>query len=217
MIKSGIYLIKHKSIKNLVYVGKSVNIYKRWGQHKTGFRSAKKLQEAFKKYGIDLFEFSILEEVNNPKEMGKKETQYIDFYDSWKNGLNGSRAGGEWGSYARSFVKNSSFKYYNKTDAHKISSKKAGSVGGLRANSNIYRMTHNNQIYVFVGTTIISQFLGINSNILRNWATNGKNFKIFSNSSIKILGKARDFNDIAPNTIYKEEKSGELLEVFRRV
>jgi hypothetical protein len=193
-----------------------VDIKQRWKQHRTGFRSAKKLQEAFKTYGIESFEFSILEEIKNPKEMGQKETQYIDFYDSWRDGLNGSRAGGEWGSYARSFVKTPSFLTYNGTKKHKLSSKKAGSVGGLRANSNIYRMTHKNQIYIFVGTTIISQYLGINSNTLRNWATNGKNFKIFSNSSIKILGKARDFNNIAPNTIYKEEKSGELLEVFRR-
>lgn len=216
MINSGIYLIKHKTIKNLVYVGKSINIEKRWEQHKAGFRSAKKLQEAFKTYGIESFEFSILEEVKDPKEMGQKETQYIDFYDSWGNGLNGSRAGGGWGSYARSFVKNSSFINYNKTEAHKKSSKKAGSIGGLRANSNAYRMVHNNKVYVFVGTTIISQFLKINSNTLRNWATTGKNYKIFSNSSIRILGKARNFNNIALNTIYKEEKSGELLEVFRR-
>jgi predicted GIY-YIG superfamily endonuclease len=216
MIKSGIYLIKHKSIKNLVYVGKSVNIHKRWEQHKTGFRSAKKLQEAFKKYGIDLFEFSILEEINNPKEMGKKETQYIDFYDSWKNGLNGSRAGGEWGSYARSFVKNSSFKHYNKTDAHKISSKKAGSIGGLRAKSNLYKMFHENKIYIFIGTTTPAQFFNINPNTFKNWATAGKNYKVLNKSSIEILGKAKNFDNIAPNTIYQEEKSGELLEVFRR-
>jgi predicted GIY-YIG superfamily endonuclease len=217
MTNSGIYLIKHKTIKNLVYVGKSVNIEQRWKQHRAGVRSAKKLQKAFKTYGIEFFEFSILEEIKNLKEMGQKETQYIDFYDSWKNGLNGSRAGGEWGSYARSFVKTPSFINYNGTKQHKLNSKKAGSIGGLRAKSNVYRMTHNNQIYVFVGTTIISQFLGINANTLRNWATNEKNFKVFSNSSIKILGKARDFNSIVPNTIYKEEKSGELLEVFRRV
>jgi predicted GIY-YIG superfamily endonuclease len=217
MINSGIYLIKHKTIKNLVYVGKSVDIQKRWKQHKVGFRSAKKLQKAFKTYKIESFEFSVLEEVKNLKEMGQKETQYIDFYDSWRNGLNGSRAGGEWGSYARSFVKTPGFLNYNGTKQHELSSKKAGSIGGLRAKSNIYRMTHNNKIYVFVGTTIISQFLGINTNTLRNWATTGKNYKVFSNSSIKTLGKARDFDNIAPNTIYKEEKSGELLEVFRRV
>ena len=217
MTKSGIYLIKHKSIKNLVYVGKSVNISRRWKQHKTGFRSAKKLQEAFKKYGIDLFEFSILEEINNPKEMGKKETQYIDFYDSWENGLNGSRAGGEWGLHARSFVKNSSFKYYNKTDAHKVSSKKAGSIGGLRAKSNLYKMVHKDKIYIFIGTTIPAQFFNINPNTFRSWATTGKNYKALNKSSIEILGKAKDFDNIAPNIIYQEEKSGDLLEVFRRV
>lgn len=217
MTNSGIYLIKHKSIKNLVYVGKSVNISQRWKQHSTGFRSAKKLQEAFKDYGTDSFEFSILEEVNDSKKMGQKETQYIDLYDSWKNGLNGSRASGEWGSYARSFVKAVGFINYNGTEQHRLSSKKAGSVGGLRAKSNVYRMFHDNKFYIFIGTTIAAQFFGINSNTLRNWATNCKPFKIFSNSSIEILGKAKNLRDIAPNTIYQEEKSGELLEVFRRV
>ena len=218
MIKSCIYLIRHKSIKNLVYVGKSVNILKRWEQHKRGYRSAKKLQEAFEIYGLDSFNFSIVEEIKNPKERGKKETLYIDFYDSWKNGLNGSRAGGEWGSYARSFVKDpNSFKNYNGTELHKKTSQKAGSIGGLRAKSNVYRMFHNNKFYVFVGTSVIAQFLDINSNTLRNWATNGKKFKVFSNSSIEILGKARELLQIAPNVVYQEEKSGELLEVFRRV
>lgn len=218
MTKSGIYLIKHKTQDNLVYVGKSVDIDQRWKQHIKGYRSAKKLQEAFSEHGVDSFEFQILEEMGNPSEMGKRETYYIDLYDSWRNGLNGSRAGGEWGRHARSFVKNpNGFKAYNGTELHKASSRKAGSVGGLRAKSNVYRMTHNGQTYVFVGTSIISQFLGINPNTLRNWATTGKKFKVFSNSSIEILGKASKLTQYQPNIIYKEEKSGELLEVFRRV
>lgn len=218
MTKSGIYLIKHKTQDNLVYVGKSVDIDQRWKQHIKGYRSAKKLQEAFSEHGVDSFEFQILEEMGNPSEMGKRETYYIDLYDSWRNGLNGSRAGGEWGRHARSFVKNpNGFKAYNGTELHKTSSRKAGSVGGLRAKSNVYRMTHNGQTYVFVGTSIISQFLGINPNTLRNWATTGKKFKVFSNSSIEILGKASKLTQYQPNIIYKEEKSGELLEVFRRV
>jgi predicted GIY-YIG superfamily endonuclease len=218
MTKSGIYLIKHKTQGNLVYVGKSIDINQRWKQHINGHRSAKKLQEAFSEHGVDSFEFKILEEIDNPSEMGKRETYYIDFYDSWRNGLNGSRAGGEWGRHARSFVKNpDGFKSYNGTERHKASSRKAGSVGGLRAKSNVYRMTHNGQTYVFIGSSIISQFLGINHNTLRNWATTGKKFKIFSGSSIEILGKAAKLTEYQPNIVYKEEKSGELLEVFRRV
>ena len=217
MTKSGIYLIRHKTEANLVYVGKSIDIDQRWKQHIKGHRSAKKLQEAFSEHGANSFEFQILEEIDTPSEMGKRETYYIDLYDSWKNGLNGSRAGGEWGRHARSFVKNpDGFKSYNGTERHKASSKKAGSVGGLRAKSNVYKMTHNGQIYVFVGTSIISQFLGINKNTLRNWATTGKRFNVFSNSSIEILGKASKLTQYPPNIIYQEVKSGELLEAFRR-
>jgi predicted GIY-YIG superfamily endonuclease len=217
MTRSGIYLIKHKTEANLVYVGKSIDIDQRWKQHTKGHRSAKKLQEAFSEYGVNSFEFKILEEISNPSEMGKRETYYIDLYDSWKNGLNGSRAGGEWGRHARSFVKNHNrFKAYNGTERHKESSKKAGSIGGLIANSNVYRMTHSGQTYIFVGTSVISQFLNINPNTLRNWATTGKKFRVFSNSSIEILGKASKLTKYQPNIVYKEEKSGELLEAFRR-
>lgn len=201
-----------------MYVGKSIDISQRWRQHIRGFRSAKKLQEAFSEHGVDSFEFQILEEINDLSEMSERETYYINLYDSWKNGLNGSRAGGEWGRYARSFVKNpKGFKTYNKTELHIASSRKAGSIGGLRANSNVYRMVHKNETCIFVGTSIASQYLSINSNTLRNWATTGKKFRVFSNSSIEILGKASKFPEYKPNTIYKEEKSGELLEVFRRV
>lgn len=218
MTKSGIYLIKHKTEEGLVYVGRSIDIHQRWKQHIKGHRSAKKLQEAFSEYGVESFEFTILEEVDKISQMGERETFYIDLYDSWKNGLNGSRAGGEWGSYARSFVKNPDmFKNYNGTELHRINSRKAGSIGGLRAKSNVYKMTHCGQNYVFVGTTVISEFLGINKNTLRNWATTGKRFKVFANSSIEILGKAAKMPEYAPNVVYREEKSGELREVFRRV
>lgn len=218
MAKSGIYLIRHKTESGLVYVGRSIDIHQRWRQHINGYRSAKKLQEAFSEHGVESFEFTILEEVDEVSQMGKKETFYIDLYDSWRNGLNGSRAGGEWGSYARSFVKNTNaFKNYNGTELHRINSQKAGSIGGLRAKSNVYKMTHCGQTYVFVGTTVISEFLGINKNTLRNWATTGKKFKVFSNSSIQILGKASNLPEYAPNVVYQEEKSGEFREVFRRV
>lgn len=86
-------------------MGKSIDINQRWKQHIKGHKSAKKLQEAFSEHEVDYFEFKILEEIDNISETNKRETYYIDLYDSWKNGLNGSRAGGEWGRYARSFVK----------------------------------------------------------------------------------------------------------------
>lgn len=218
MAVSGIYLIQHKSISNLVYVGRSIDIHRRWNQHLRGYRSAKKLQEALKNYGADSFNFSILEEISNPLEIGVRETYYIDLYDSWKNGLNGSRAGGEWGSYARKFVKTPrGFNEYNGTESHKISSTKAGSIGGLRARSNVYEMTHKDKVLVFVGTTVIAEYLSINSNTFRSWAVNKKHYRVFSKSSIKILGKASSMPTYSPNIVYQKEKSGELLEVFRRV
>jgi group I intron endonuclease len=64
---SGIYLIKNK-INGKVYVGQTINISKRWKSHlfPSTFEKNKKkpLYEAFEKYGIENFEFSVLEYCN---------------------------------------------------------------------------------------------------------------------------------------------------------
>ena len=62
---SGIYAI-HSAVNGRTYIGHSVNILKRWGQHRTDLRNGKHpnphLQNAWNKYSESAFEFIILEE-----------------------------------------------------------------------------------------------------------------------------------------------------------
>ena len=87
---TGIYSIKN--IKNdKIYIGKSIDIYKRWNQHKLQLRKnehhSKSLQADWNKYGEDAFEFSIIEECETEK-LNKMEYDNIIRYDSYINGYN---------------------------------------------------------------------------------------------------------------------------------
>ena len=214
----GVYKISHKTIENLVYIGRSIDIENRWKQHIRGEQSGVRLQKAFKKYGIESFEFSIVEEIEDGLRLVEREIFYIEKYNSYESGLNASKGDKTWGSYARSFVKSpDDFKTYNKSPKHKTSSKKGGSIGGLRANSNVYQLTDTNKnIYIFVGTTIFAEFIGCNKNTMKSWATTGKKYNFFKGMAIKKLGKAKDLLQYKPNIIYSQGKSGELLESYVR-
>jgi group I intron endonuclease len=68
----GIYLIQNK-VNNKMYVGSTISGFNtRWGQHlyhlKNNIHGNKKLQHAFNKYGVDAFEFKVLEVINKDKE-----------------------------------------------------------------------------------------------------------------------------------------------------
>ena len=88
-IKSGIYGIRN-TINNKIYIGKSKNIFKRWSSHKSELkRDVKKkdtnryLWSSVKKYGLDNFEFIIIEELIINEELFKiKELYWMDFYNS---------------------------------------------------------------------------------------------------------------------------------------
>jgi len=92
--KCGIYMVKCK-INNKIYIGQSIDIGRRWDQHKYG-KGNIILRNAIQKYGLDNFEFSILEEViteNKPKEviteeLYKKEQLWFDKLKPYENGYN---------------------------------------------------------------------------------------------------------------------------------
>lgn len=90
----GIYKITNL-INNKSYIGQSINIEKRWYEHKyksqceddRSFNSI--LHIAFRKYGIDNFKFEILEELKTVEQLDKKEQYYIRLYDTiTPNGYN---------------------------------------------------------------------------------------------------------------------------------
>ena len=81
--RSGIYAITNiKSGK--VYIGSTIDFEKRWGEHRRGLHRGDytnpHLQRSYNKYGIDVFEFSILEYVDNIKNLTKVEQFWMDKY-----------------------------------------------------------------------------------------------------------------------------------------
>ena len=84
---SGIYKITNK-LNGKHYIGVSVNIKSRWSNHRN--ISPKRLsyfQSAIKKYGVENFEFSIIEQCHKDN-FEEKERFWIDFYKSMENGYN---------------------------------------------------------------------------------------------------------------------------------
>lgn len=77
-----------------VYIGQSVDIKRRWGEHiKRGLgaeaATKNKLYLKMKKCGVENFSFELLEETPREK-LNEREKFYIDFYKSNLYGLNGN-------------------------------------------------------------------------------------------------------------------------------
>lgn len=91
MKKCGIYQIKC-NITNKIYIGHSIDIERRWNQHKYG-KGNLLLRNAIKKYGIDNFEFTILEEINQNNSdikqiLFEREQYWFDIEKPYINGFN---------------------------------------------------------------------------------------------------------------------------------
>lgn len=86
-ILCGIYRITSPSGK--VYIGQSINIIKRWWQHKrSNTNKQPKLYSSFKKYGIEAHIFEIKEECRI-EILNERERHWEDFYEVISiNGLN---------------------------------------------------------------------------------------------------------------------------------
>lgn len=93
----GIYKITNK-INNLVYVGQSINVEKRWNAHKKRpFNKKSKdfdipLYKDIREYGLSNFNFELIEECPE-EELNEKEQYWIQYYNSFFNGYNESVGG----------------------------------------------------------------------------------------------------------------------------
>lgn len=88
----GIYKITNP--KGKVYIGQSIDIKNRWNKgHKYNVGSGLKLKNSLNKYGFENHIFEIIEECNI-NQLSTKETYWINFYDTYKKGLNSTQKGG---------------------------------------------------------------------------------------------------------------------------
>jgi group I intron endonuclease len=88
----GIYKITNPNGK--IYIGQSTNIEERWLKgHKHNSGSGKKLKNSFIKYG---WENHIKEDIEECliEELSDRETYWMEYYDSYKKGLNSTSKGG---------------------------------------------------------------------------------------------------------------------------
>lgn len=99
----GIYKITNL-VNGKVYIGQSVDIYKRWNDHKRTLKTPTEkhynypLYCAFRKYGLENFSFEIVEECSEEK-LNKREVYYIELYRTYinwedSNGYNQTLGGG---------------------------------------------------------------------------------------------------------------------------
>ena len=93
----GIYKITNK-INGNIYIGLSVDIYRRWQSHKQRYDKKsdkeynKVLYKAFRKYGIENFTFEIIEECAL-EQLREREKYWIAYYDSYHNVYNATPGG----------------------------------------------------------------------------------------------------------------------------
>lgn len=84
-----ICIYKITSPSGKIYIGSTVNFYKRIGHYiyNKNLNEQPKVFNSFNKYGIYNHKFEILE-VINIENLNEKEIEYIEKFDSLKNGLN---------------------------------------------------------------------------------------------------------------------------------
>lgn len=89
----GIYKITNK-VNGHSYIGQSIDIERRWSQHKRFPVKDSKypLYQAFYKYGLDNFIFEIIE-LCQPEDLNKRETYYISLFNTYNNGYNQTLGG----------------------------------------------------------------------------------------------------------------------------
>ena len=93
----GIYKITNK-INNKCYIGCSKNIEHRWVAHKSESilehnpQYNYSIHKAFRKYGLDNFQFEIIELVNE-NNLYEREKYWINYYNSYNSGYNETLGG----------------------------------------------------------------------------------------------------------------------------
>lgn len=132
----GIYFIINL-LNGMFYVGSAVNFNKRWKEHRNLFENNKhsnsKLQNVYNKYGEDVFQFTIVEIVEDELNLLKIEQLWIDASDCCNreigyniNPTAGSNLGRKWSDETKLKLSIAG-KNRKLTEEHKINISKANS------------------------------------------------------------------------------------------
>lgn len=82
----GIYKIENK-VNGKVYIGQSINIEERWRTHRNMLRRNghynKHFQNSWNKHGEENFDFSVIENVSDTKQLSPREIYWIDYFKSF--------------------------------------------------------------------------------------------------------------------------------------
>lgn len=107
----GIYMIKNKKTGQM-YIGQSVNIEERWRQHNKGYNiDYQYIDKAIAKYGIKMFDYIVVEELDNDINLlNKREKFWIQHYNTFKDNKHYNLVVG--GSGFGSGKNHPSFKHY---------------------------------------------------------------------------------------------------------
>lgn len=112
----GIYVICNVKTDTF-YVGKSVNIEKRFKNHLKNLRQNKHynkhLQNSYNKYGEEFFEFDVVEECNE-NQLNEKEKYWIAYYKNNNFNLYNITDGGDGGKMPQYIIEKNRIKISNK-------------------------------------------------------------------------------------------------------
>lgn len=152
MSEIGIYKIQNK-INGKIYIGQSVNIKKRWTKHRNSYCDTfdhnynTHLYRSMRKYGIENFEFSIVE-LCLQQELNERERYWISYYNSFFQGYNLTFGGDGAGSEVnKQKVINIIQDLENTTDTQKIIAERWDISEEMVQGINTGRYWHHNRKY----------------------------------------------------------------------
>lgn len=191
-IKSGVYLIYHKHLQELRYVGQSNNIYLRWKEH---LRSPKRsgataLTKAFSSYGKENFCFMILELCNS--SFLDREVFWIKCLDTLEDGLNLTLRVNSIPTSLKSLGGKTTVAKSRNGRCNTFFSSSTARAAALKASGarKIWKLTLPTGKSLFcLGTKPLSKAAGVNHKSFCNWASSGGNiaYKSLKGFSIEML------------------------------
>lgn len=208
IITQGIYLIRN-NVNNKVYIGQSKDIEKRWSDHlslgKTSSKSKSAnnnypLYRAMKKYGVENFSITILEETDDYSQLDSIENKYIEEYGAITDG-------------------------YNQRITSSSGYSKEYTINKREVKYSVTKEKLRNELLSYTFEKVASMY-GVSSNTIRKWC---KDYGLPSSSKDYITSeKSKEFSDrmktIARESSTKRKRiamldinTGEVIKVFDSV